>query len=197
MEYDEDYIDKLYSDKFSKRESNISTDDWDKLSAKLGKTNFLKFSFTTFNAYFLSAIISFAAAATYMGVSNVSLSKKIEKLENKIEVLQEQQKINELEPLLPDTTATKEPKINELDETLPDEVVVETKPFNKVKNKTEIVPEKAKVDSIKTKKGSLVTEKPDTAVVKPKKVIKRIKKKVFVKKDKVIIKDTIKIRKHE
>ena len=195
MKKDNDYVDKLYSDKFSKFESNISSDDWTKLSTKLGKTNFLRFSFTTFNAYFLSAIISFAAVAAYFGVNNVNLSNKIEKLEDKIEVLIEQQNLNDKEPLLHDTFTIEEPKMNVQDE-ITDKVVVKTKPLNKVKNEIELFPEKAKIDSTIMLSDSLAIAKPDTTIVKPKKVI-RIKKTVYVKQNQVIIKDTVKIKKQE
>jgi hypothetical protein len=90
MENEKNYIDKLYSDKFSKYESNISDDEWAKLSIKLSKVNFLKFSFTTFNAYFLLAIVTFVAAVIYFGINNFNISKKNEKLNDKIETFQDQ-----------------------------------------------------------------------------------------------------------
>jgi len=190
MDNRKDYIDKLYSEKLGKFESKISTDDWSKLSPKLAKSNFLKFSFVTFNAYFLTAIVSFATAATYLGVNNIKQSKIIERLEDKIEVLQEQQIKNNIEPLLLDTFAIEEPEVDDIE-------VVETKPIKKIEEKIEQLPKQLKGDSINTKKDSLVVAKPDTSRIKPKKVIRRIKKKVFVKQDKVVIKDTVKVMKRE
>ena len=195
MEKDKDYLDKLYSNKFSKFESNISADDWTKLSTKLGKTNFLKFSFTTFNAYFLGVIVSLASAGAYLGVNNVSLLKKNEKLEDKIEVLKEQQIKNDIDPLVVDTFIIEEPEVDENTEV--NDIIFETKPIKRIEEKAEQLPDQLKVDLVNTKKDSLVLVKPDTSIVKHKKVIRRIKKKVFVKQDKVIIKDTVKVRRIE
>ncbi len=195
MGKDKDYIDKLYSDKLSKFESNISAEDWTKLSTKLSRVNFFKFSLTSFNAYFLSAIVSFAAAAAYFGTNNLNLSEKIELLENKIELLQElqqkQQDKNESLPL--DTFKVEEPIIVEKVETKNEENI--TSPPKKEIIETEQQSEKLKIDSTAIKKDSLVATKSDTSTIKPKKNIRRIKKQVIIKQDKVVIKDTVVIKK--
>ncbi len=178
MDNKKDYIDKLYSDKLGKFESDVSNNDWSQLSTKLGKTNFLKFSFATFNIFFVGIIVSFAAAGIYLGVTNIRLSNKIEILEDKIEVQQDQKKKNDIKPLLQDTSYIEESLIYEQEKETDVEI-------------TNIKPIEKNIE----KKDSLTLPKHNTSSVKPKKVIRRIKKQVIIKQKDVIIKDTVTMRK--
>ncbi len=195
MDNEMNNIDKLYAKKFSKFESQISAEDWTKLSTKLSKTNFLKFSFTTFNAYFLSAIVTFAAAATYFGVTNINLSNKNKKLEEKIEILQEKQIKNDIEPLLIDTFDIEGPQHEEQFEVDNDNIIA-TKPIETTTANKEFLEKQQEKDSINTKIDTTSILEPDTQSIPQKKII-RVKKMVYVKQNKVIVKDTVTVKKKE
>jgi hypothetical protein len=195
MENEKNYIDKLYSDKFSKYESNISDDEWAKLSIKLSKVNFLKFSFTTFNAYFLLAIVTFVAAVIYFGINNFNISKKNEKLNDKIETFQDQQIKNDIEPLIIDTFDIEETKLNTQSK-ITDIKPVTFEPTKKTTVEKEPSKKQSEKNPINTKTDTSSVLKPDTQSI-PKKKIIRVKKKVFIKQDKVIIKDTVTVKKKE
>lgn len=214
MDNEKDYIDNLYSDKFKNFEFQSSSEDWDLLNSKLSKSNFFKFSFATFNMYFLVGFISFAATASYLGVTNIKLSKKNEILENKIEVLIEQKKQNEVYPILIDSLELEnfedEPDIDigqETEDNFENVEVPENKKDKLIKP-TIILPQiNSKNDSVYTKPDSLAIKlssnkdsafvKPDSsAVIVPKiQKVKRVKKTIYIKKKNVIITDTVVIKK--
>jgi hypothetical protein len=90
MYNDDDYIENLYSTKFDDFNSQTSKEEWNKLDIKLSRANFLKFSFTSFNVFYLAVFMSFAGMASYFGVTSYLQSKKIEALENDIALLRKQ-----------------------------------------------------------------------------------------------------------
>ncbi len=190
MESEKDYIDKLYSEKFEKFEFQTSGDDWNAMNSKLGKSNFLKFSFATFNVFFLGALMAFAGTATYLGVTAINQSKKIEQLENKIEVLKVKENNNETSPLIIDSTIIEKQKEKQKpnNEINVSNFVKKEIPFKNI----EVPPQ------LNSKKDSIYVTPDSTAVIKTEtQKIKIVKKTTFIKKDKVILTDTIIIKKKE
>ena|ERR1035437_3382622 len=91
---DQEYnIEKLFSKKFEHFEVTTSDEDWRKLNSKLRRNNFLKFSLVTFNVYYLLALITFAGTATYSGLTNHKLSKKVDQLEKTIKTYKKKELI--------------------------------------------------------------------------------------------------------
>jgi len=194
MDSEKDYIDKLYSEKFEKFEFHSSGDDWSKLNGKLGKSNFLKFSFATFNIFFLGALLAFAGTATFLGVTNIKKSEKIEELEKKVEIFQEKE--NKSIPSLVDSIIIE----NQDNRT---EISDEIKALNAA-NKNEVLQklsetkEKTIAPEIVIKKDSVHAKTDSATHIKsepPK--INKVKKTIFIKKDKVVLKDTVVIKKKE
>jgi hypothetical protein len=188
MENENDYLDKLYSTKFEKFEVQSSDDDWNKLNSKLGKSNFLKFSFASFNVFYLAAFLSFAGTASYFGVNNAIQSKKIDSLEKKIDVLKKKVENQEENLVLTDSAKIKKIE-NETIILLQNKQIQPTsfdKKVNILTNKPEIT---LKKDSVFQKIDSSVINKPQIQK------INKVKKTVFVKKDTVFVKDTIRIKK--
>lgn len=218
MDKENNYIDKLYSEKFElysekfeKFEFQTSNEDWDKLNSKLSKSNFFKFSFATFNMYFLIGFISFAATASYLGVTNIKLSKKNEILKNKIEVLIEQQNENEAFPVIADSVAIEnfeDEQEVDIEQEAEDNIGTIEVPENNKDNKVKVILPQlsskndsvyAKPDSssvmLSSEKNSTIVKPDSSSVIVPKtQKVKRVKKTIYIKKDKVIITDTVVIK---
>jgi len=202
MGSEQNYIDKLYSDKFGGFEMQSSAEDWAALSTKLGKANFLKFSFATFNAYYLTVIIVLTITAIFFVATNLNLNNKIEDLENQIEELNQPEIINlEQAPIIDSNLV--EPDVKEVatidKNALKREIKKNQQEDVNVSENQELKPERNK-SSIEKDTTSvikpIVVEKSDSIAAKaPTKKIKRIKKTVFVKKEPVIVNDTVTINK--
>jgi hypothetical protein len=195
MENENDYIDKLYSGKFEKFEVQSSDDDWTRLNSKLGKSNFLKFSFASFNVFYLAAFLSFAGTASYLGVHSAIQSSKIDSLEKKIEVLIKKVEKQEELLILTDSANTEEVEIN-IDENKTNipvqNVEIQKTPTDNKDNILKNTPEiSIKTDSVAQKTDSSVINK------SPKQKISKVKKTVFVKKDRVLITDTVRIKQNQ
>jgi hypothetical protein len=191
----DNYIDKLFSEKFEKFESQTLEEDWNKLNSKLSKSNFLKFSVATFNVFYLAVFLSFAGTATYFGVNNAIKSNKIKTLENKVEVLQKQVNKNEIPNLNIDSIVTEKkddkPELNNnkaLNIKAKNEVPQNIS-NDKVNVMTNLPQLSLKKDSVSIKPDSSLVNKPNTQK------ITRVKKTIVIKKDKVLLKDTVRIKK--
>ena len=189
MDSEKDFLDKLYSDKFEKFEFQSSGDDWANLNSKLGKSNFLKFSFATFNIFILGAVIAFAGSATYLGVNHILQNKKIETLEKKVEVLQKQINNSETNATFIDSASLKNQKNTVITE-------IKTEITKKDERKQNVEDEKKTLQETNIKKDSIIINPDTSSIIKtdPQK-IKKIKKTVFIKQDKVIVADTVWVKK--
>jgi len=198
MDKESDFLDKLYSEKFDKFEDQAFDNDWIKLSSKLGKSNFLKFSFVTFNVFYLAVILTFAATSTYMSVSNIIKTKKIQNLEKKIEELQQKQDTTEAFALTNDSIIIE----NTGQEAEVKNEINLLKNENKKELKQNRDEEKADKSIAKSQIGTAkdsVFIKPDSSSVNrivPVK-INKVKKTIFIKQNKVLVKDTVVIKKKE
>jgi hypothetical protein len=94
MHNDKDDIEQLFSKKFEKYEAGSSEQEWLDLSVKLSKVNFLKFSFVSFNIYYLAVIITLAGTTAYSGFKNHQLSRKVHQLESSIQSIQQEKQLN-------------------------------------------------------------------------------------------------------
>lgn len=191
-------IEKLFSSKLKNYQVTASDADWQKISRKLGRTNFLKFSVVTFNVYYLSAILLFAGTATYSGVKNYTLNHKVQKLEKSIAVYHKTGVFPEIEEAI-DTTLVPEPEEPELMQstTLPSlelkkisESSHNAKPDAKHAALTDTVVT-PKADSVKTEAPK--ENKMDSVSVE--KRVKRVKKTIYVKPTDVVKRDTVIISK--
>jgi hypothetical protein len=191
MDNEKDYLDKLYSEKFEKFEFQSTGDDWNQMNSKLGKSNFLKFSFATFNIFILGALIAFAGSATYFGVNHIIQSNKIESLEKKIEVLQDQVNKNEPKSIIIDSASIEK---NEKKQEFID--ASKGKKGESIDNIKENKNEKIVLTEANTKKDSIIV-KPDSIFKAEAQKIKKVKKTVFIKKDKVLVTDTVRIKKKD
>ena len=217
MENKKNYIENLYSEKLGKFEYQTNNADWEALSAKLSKTNFMKFSFATFNVFYLGALLAFAGSSAYLGIANYTLSSKIQLLESKIEILSKNEEFLKRNISIPNTFENQ-------NVTLENNKAINNKKTTKIAN-NEIVNKNAKTNSpqnkISTSQPSLHTKLantneavntiPQQASVKgeitnntidslsttnyePQK-IKRVLKTIFVKQNNVVLKDTVVIKK--
>ena len=196
-----DDIDKLYSDKFENYQFQLKGYEWIKLSSKLNVANFLKFSFTTFNAYFLGIIVSFFALSAFLGFGYLNKSNEIDNIKNNLENVIPPNSKNELPQLLHDTILIK----NSVDEVIIKDIQ------NPKEQNTSISPpqendtlKKGFMEKSTISVGDSLNQNLDTFSVSnsdnsdnlkeiPK--IKRVKKTIYIKKDQVIVTDTIKIKK--
>jgi hypothetical protein len=193
MNKENDYIDKLYSEKFDNFEDQTSDSDWISLNSKLSKSNFLRFSFVTFNIFYLAVLLMFAGTSTYLGVSNIIYTKEIQKLEEKIKVLQQQSDTTESLTLTTDSI-TIENKVQK----------TEIKRENSLLNNKEIQASNIEYKSNTSIDKALINTSKDSVYLKPDSIsvsktipvkINKVKKTIFVKQDKVIVKDTVVIKK--
>jgi hypothetical protein len=177
-------IEKLFSKKFEHFEVTTSEEDWLKLNSKLKRNNFLKFSLVTFNVYYLLALITFAVTATFSGLNNHKLTKKVDQLEKTIKTYQKKEFI-----LPPDSVKN-------------GVIFMEPDQKKKIQNKTPLKaePNPAKSATMKMLQplnhmaindSSLkINDNPiqiDTLYVRKTKVVKNI----VVKKNSVVVKDTM------
>jgi hypothetical protein len=220
MENGKNYIENLYSNTFGNYEDNPSNDEWDALNSKLSRLNFLKFSFTTFNVFYLFVILLFASTTAYLGMNNYILISKNKALEIQIIKLNHSNNRNNI----PINTATTKQDINDNNNAF-------TLTSNKAKNNNQGTTKSkqvennnngSKINSLQkkeingndalestvignevTKSNSIVagtvTEsgKADSTkveIVAPQK-IKKVRKTVFIKQAQVVVKDTIVIKK--
>jgi hypothetical protein len=195
MENENDYIDKLYSGKFEKFEVQSVDEDWTRLNSKLGKSNFLKFSFASFNVFYLAAFLSFAGTAGYLGVHSAAQSAKIDSLEKKIEVLIEKVEKQDDLLILTDSASIEEVEIN-TDENKTNFPIQNIEIQKTPVNSKEITLKNAPEISIK---ADTVDQKTDSSIINKSSVqkINKVKKTVFVKKDKVLITDTVRIKQNQ
>jgi len=176
-------IEKLFSGKFEHFEVNSSEEDWLQLSSRLKVSNFLKFSVMTFNIYYLVALFAFAGTATYSGVRNYALNKKIDQLETTIKA-QEKKETN-----VSPSHSNPNPIITE---PVKSEVKVNPKPvIQKKAANLEIIPAKKTASFTDTIKIAADPLQIDTTYNRKTK----IKRTIVVKRDRVVIKDTTKLLK--
>jgi hypothetical protein len=194
MDSDKDYIENLYSEKFRKFEIQNSEDEWNMLSSKLGKSNFLKFSFATFNVYFLFIILSFATVTGYLGVTNFTKSNKIETLQHKIDLMQNQENKNETNSIIADSVEN-EQEISSKNNKINIQNNFQKKPENQ-KNKDDKKSVVLNMSDLSSPKDTVYTKPDSSSYLKPEPLkINRVKKTIYIKKDKVIVTDTVIIKK--
>jgi hypothetical protein len=193
MNTEQDYIDKLYSEKFEKFEFQNSDEEWNRLNSKLGRSNFLKFSFATFNMYFLIIFVAFAGTASYLGVTSIKKSQEIKKLEEKLEILQKQGNKNQINLIYSDSLLNENEKNNQ--EKL--KTINVEKKRESYQNAIDIHENNLKnIQQLNQTKDSVLINQDTSSLIKPvTPKIKRVKKTVFIKKDKVILQDTVIIKK--
>jgi len=200
MQNEKDDIERLFSKKFEKFEVKTSEEEWLNISSKLSRSNFLKFSFTTFNIYFLLVLVTFAGTATFTGIRNSQLSKKIYKLERTIQSYQSKEHVH------PASTFTDSANIQLAQPELKTDV--KTVEFQKESNPKSIPEIKSQTDKPKIKDVPLSSsefEIKDTAqkvVINPsirdtvqRTIVRKVKKTFVIKPKTVVVKDTIVITK--
>ncbi len=191
-------IGKLFSNKLKNYQVAGSEADWQKISSKLGRANFVKFSLVTFNIYYLSAILIFAGSATYSGVKNFALTHKVQKLEKSIEAYQKTGILPVTEESSIDTTEFVEPEA-------PDHIESSAIPSIDLKQISEPLT-KGRQEKKKIPSDTISAPKVDTVITTTSKVvlsdsfkvekrIKKVKKTVYVKPDDIVKRDTVIISK--
>lgn len=192
MYNEKDYLEKLYAAKLGNYEPQTSEDDWIKLNSKLSRSRFLKFSFTTFNIFYLAVLFAFAGAVTYMGIENRNLNRKVQLLKENIETIHKQ--APQTPPFFSDTLSViKQEILQEAKNTTTPPVSKPTEPQKieytspQVSTTLQIHVSKADSVSVKLDTASAIKSEPQR--------IKRVKKTIFVKQDKIIVKDTFVITK--
>lgn len=192
MHNEKNYIEKLYAQKFGHYEPQTSEDDWNKLNSKLSRSRFLKFSFTTFNIFYLTVLFAFASTVSYLGVENHQLNRKVQLLEENIETIHNQER--QTPQLLSDTLSVEKQEV--LQEPKNTTNVPASKPtepqnieYTSPRVSTILQNQVSKADSVSVKLDTASTIKSEP----PR--IKRVKKTIFVKQDKIIVKDTFVITK--
>jgi cell division protein FtsL len=174
-------IEKLFSGKFEHFEVNSSEEDWRQLSSRLKVSNFLKFSVMTFNIYYLVALFAFAGTATYSGIRNYALNKKIDQLETTIKAQEKKE-----------TNVSLSHSHLIINEPVKSEVKVNPKPvIQKKAANLEIIPAKKTASFTDTIKIAADPLQIDTTYNRKTK----IKRTIVVKRDRVVIKDTTKLLK--
>ena len=198
MSISDNDIDKLFLKKFGSFEAKTSEEEWRALSPKLSRFNFLKFSFVTFNVYYLMLLTALAGTVAYSGVKNMELSKKVRTLEQNLknqESQPQEETINQsstpteaLDKNEPEAVSTQSQtgkksntslNSNTLTSVVPVQDEEKEKPVSKeeIKDTAHIaVPQLVKPDSLSVSKIKRIKK---TLVVKPQVVI--------VKKDTVVI----------
>jgi len=197
MHNENDFIDKLYSEKLGDNKFQTTSEEWDLLNAKLSKSNFLKFSFTSFNIIYLAVLVSFAGTALFFGVGYHFQSKKIQNLEQTITILNDKKNDSLIQTINEDTvSANNTDRENEIVKTN-EPVLIGKKTKNQARNQIISANDSIVKLTLSAKTDTSQAAKVDTTTLlrpEPPK-IKRIKKTVFVKQDNVVIKDTVVINK--
>jgi hypothetical protein len=193
-----DDIDKLFSKKFEKFEVKPSEGEWLELSPKLSRFNFLRFSFVTFNIYYLTVIVLFAGTATFTSVRNIQLSQKVDHLEQSLKIYQKNEETKKISVPSPEVEDVSKPVSSKTHEF----AVKKSKPSKNVESSLPSTysesenPEKHNTQKEIKDTAQISTQifnRPDTlAKIKVKKI-----KKTFVIKPRVVIvkKDTVVITK--
>lgn len=204
MENEKNYIENLYSDKFKKFEIKTSEEEWDSLNSKLIKTNFFKFSFVTFNIFYLMAFLAFAGSTAYFGISNVLLTKKVKFLEN---VLSHKQNTENNDFIVNDSILSEKTVMNAKAAVLNIKKIQQksTQKITDIKNISSKEPKISEpANDIDTVKSIIQALNDTTVIVKSESVAKplseiqkvtKVKKTVLIKKDTVFVKDTVVIKK--
>lgn len=186
MQKGSEIIANLFSKKFEKFQVQTSNEEWARLNSKLNRLNFVKFSFATFNIYYLIVIVGLAGTVTYSSISYINLSKKLKSLEKEIgtDITYK----NET-PSLPHATNGAKDVIKRLDQ---EKEKKADSDFNHGDNK-QVKPEKSKkIENSEINKESfkeVVAPPIQTDTLKP--PIKRVKKIISIKPTQVVIKDTV------
>lgn len=195
MQKDSSDIGKLFSEKFENFEAETSFEDWDRLNSRLSRINFVKFSFQSFNIYYLSIIMALAGTSVFAAVSYYNSSQKLKQLEMG-KMVKENIRSNTI--VVP-ADISKDEKEN------PAEI-------KQVEKGNIPMPDKTFIDSSKTDSHvkydnniqilSLIKQDSvETSTSTPKKTdtvssgIKRVKKVIMIKPTHVIVKDTIIVKK--
>ena len=191
-----DDIDKLFSKKFEKYEVKTSEEEWLELSPKLSRSNFLRFSYITFNIYYLSVIMVLAATVGFAGVKNYQLTQKLISLEQNVKTSSPKEKTIST-PTSPVETKKEEESKATVDQS---SIIMTTKPVQPVNSVISIKAKEKEQPNVKE-------ERKDTAQLSSQNLtvsdslsqikIKKIKRTLVVKPRTVIVKkDTVIITKH-
>ena len=201
MHNEKDNIENLFSKKFEKFEVKSSDQEWLELSSKLSKTNFLKFSFITFNVYYLMVLVTFAGTATFTGIRNMQLSNKVEKLEQAVQSYQIKEQTNSSPATYSDSIKSLPTAIEENKPAKNLNTIIETKkkdePEIKVKAKEEektVSPPPVNLP-MEVKDNSLKPEVPSSVDSASKPKFRMVKKTLVVKPKPIVLKDTVVITK--
>ncbi len=194
-----DDIEKLFSKKFEKFEVKSSEEEWIHLSSKLNKSNFLKFSFVTFNIYYLLVLATFAGTATFAGIKNIQLTKKVYRLEQTVQTYQNadqkkpltDQSVDSAKVLLPlfkpeESKEVTKVEIKPANENRAKSIEPASSPKNRVSTE---IPKEIK----DTVKAPIININQSDTTIKNK--VRKVKKTLVVKPKTVVIKDTVVVTK--
>lgn len=215
MENSNNAIEKLYSTTFTDFEDTPPNEDWSALSTKLDRVNFLKFSFSSFNVFYLFALLTLICSTAYLGVNNYLLLTKNTLLEMQIETLNRSAHINDV---LDQTNITHIPndvhgKINTSTESLKNiqnsmsssnvnqqfeannRSIFESVPMSDINSTKISEPAIVKPDVAKSNDTKMTIEAsiPDSSTLNlaPSNAIRKVRKTIYVKQNHVIVKDSI------
>lgn len=202
MHNEKDNIGELFSKKFEKFEVKSSDQEWLELSSKLSKSNFLKFSFITFNVYYLMALVAFAGTATFTGIRNIQLSQKVQNLEQTVKSYQKQEEVTSSPAQYSDSvmsqpaTSMEEIKpsktINaKIENRKKEEPAIKEKSDEVEKNNNQPLPNSPAEVKDNSVKSAVMTSVDTTN--KPR--FRKVKKTLVVKPNPVVVKDTVVITK--
>lgn len=201
-----DDIDKLYSDKFENFEFHSSDDEWGKLSSKLAKANFLKFSYSTFNIYYLTAIFGFFAFLVYLGLIIFPTTAEFDPQQKFPGKLMELKTVVEKQEFASDSTMKTSvqdeqtiQKDSKAKEIYQDAKIDSLVAKDILKRETSKLISSDVKESLDKNHDSLTLSKSDTSdvIIQQTPKIKRVKKTIVIRKDQVIVTDTVKIKKRE
>ena len=193
-------IEKLFSTKFERFEIQPSEKEWLDLSSRLSRTNFLKFSSTSFNIYYLVIMLILAGTVAWLSVANIELSEKVDLLRDALRVNKENDRIpgtpatNSISPVISNS-----PRPAEHQEILPLPVQSEIKKERAQKKENDLKSGERPLVSDQTSKDSIHNIAPAAPSITPpvdtsaKNSVKIIKKVLIVKPKTVVIKDTVRI----
>lgn len=198
MSTQKDDIEQLFSAKFEKFEIQSSEEEWNRLSAKLRWSNFLKFNITSFNIYYLAALITLTGILVWVSILHVDSSKQHFITPDSIPAIQEQVK----GPILPQNIDSTK-SIKQLEQTSKNEKEKKKEPYEAptinclpsiAEPVVNIPVETSATDSIKVEipNEGLKLQSPDT-LTKPR--IRKIRKVRVIQPDAVIVRDTVNISK--
>lgn len=202
MHNEKDNIEELFSKKFEKFEDKPSDQEWLELSSKLSKSNFLKFSFITFNIYYLMALVAFAGTASFTGIRNIQLTQKVQKLEQTVKSYQKQGEVTS--PPLQYSDSMKSQPATSIDEIKPSKTV-NTKIENRKKEEPLIKEKSGELEKdvnqplpnppVVLKDNSVKPDAMSSIDTTNKPRFRKVKKILVVKPNPVVVKDTVVITK--